>query len=105
VGIYAIGCTGDKRAVVLALDGEQVLGFCGENGLYLVDAVGKVTVEDGDNESIAYFQLVEVGKELSARQTSVTRKNTVCALTADGEKYPRYGLRLSAKRLHPCRGR
>ena len=85
VGIDTVGSAGQESAVVLALDGLQVACLRGEHHLDLIHLIGEDTVENGYPEPVANLQFIEVGEQLGAGQTSVTREDTVSRITAHRE--------------------
>lgn len=85
VRVDTVGSTGHQRAVVFSADELQVVGLGREDDAYLVDLVGKQSVEYRYRELVAYLELIEVGEELGTRKSAVSREDTVCGISADGE--------------------
>ena len=88
MGVDAVGRARHQRAQVAPGDDLQrghILRLDDED---LVDLVGQYLVEHADGERIALDQLVEIRKQLRARQPAVAGEHAVAAFAADGQAGP-----------------
>ena len=88
VGIDAVGCAGDERAVILTGNGDKLGDVAGQNNANLVNLIGDHLVEDGDREAVPFRDLVQIGKEPGTGQTAVAGEHSMGAGAADGKTRP-----------------
>ena len=82
MGVDAVGSAGHKGQVVLALHHLQVLYLGGQHNGDLVHLVGQHPVQHRHRKGVAYFQLVQMGKQLGTGQTPVRRDDRMGAFAA-----------------------
>lgn len=88
MGIDAIGSTGNERALVAVVingQGGNVLRIHDE---YLIHLIGENLMQDTDQELIPFHDLIQIGEELGAWETSVAGENGMRPLSSHGKAGP-----------------
>ena len=88
VCIRAVGSARHERAVIPVFLNKQCFHLIGLDDLYLIDFVRQQLVEHPDVEYVTLIELFQVAQKRSSAQSVMSRENTVCTSSADGQRRP-----------------